>query len=310
MSKNIYRESKINDEFLNFFQNYKLKNKDKWSSIINGMDVDTDELSEETFKELEDKYLVMNEIHKRKQLKAGFEAFENITNDKFTEENLKRGRDDLSIPEYKGFSMPNLKKKPSDSLTVSLAPDVNLGEQYDSRKFHLIFLDSDIISNVTPLNRVYHRRVLIFAGNKEGLISYGCGIGLQYEDAYLNAFSELKKNLILIEWDPRKTVPLPIKTRFHDYRLSITPRNKPKWFSGPIPLLMMRYCGFYHQQFIKHSRNKEPYAMVFAFFKAVTQNTTPLKIAEKRGLKKKNIYNNRLDKTSKRDRISFVNLNL
>jgi len=45
----------------------------------------------------------------------------------------------------------------------------------------MIFLDSDSVTNVTALNRVNHRRVLIFIGNGRGLISFGKGKGEDYE---------------------------------------------------------------------------------------------------------------------------------
>lgn len=286
--KDITRETKINKEFVEFFNDFKEKNKDKWASIVNGMDIDVDKFAEETFQELEDKYKVMNEVHKRKQLAKGFDEFEEISKEKLKTE--IKYNDRLIKPYYKGFGQYHRETEKTDDLDIALSPDVELGEQYDTRKFHMIFLDTDMICNVTTLNRIMHRRVLIYAGNKEGLVAYGCGIGLDYQSAWMNAFTELKKNLLLIEWDPTNTVPRPIKTRFNDYRWRITPSKSPKWFSGPIPLLLMRYAGFYHQEFKKKSRNKEPYAMVFAYFKAITQNVTPRMIAESRGVKK-NHYN-------------------
>lgn len=288
----MYRESKKNQEFLNFFSNFKEKNKHKWASIINGMDVDTEQLAKETADELNDKYKIYNEIHKRKQLGDGFDAFNEIAKEKYHFElnNFKKDNPYI-MPVYKGFDNYKLKdKERTDDTFEALAPDTEIGETYDSRKFTMIFLDADMVCNVTTLNRIYHRRCLIFAGNKEGMISYGLGVGILYEDAYLNAFKELKKNLILIDWDPSNTCPLPIKSRFNDYRISMIPTKSPQWFSGPIPLLMMRYAGMYHQNFTKISRNKHPYAMVFSFFKAVTKNTTMKNLAENRGIKQKKLY--------------------
>lgn len=54
-------------------------------------------------------------------------------------------------------------------------------EIFDGNSFTLMFLDSDSVTNVTSLNRVNHRRVLIFIGNGRGLISYGKGKGEDYE---------------------------------------------------------------------------------------------------------------------------------
>ena len=44
-----------------------------------------------------------------------------------------------------------------------------------------------------------HRRVLLFIGNGNGIISYGKGKGHDYEGAFDNAFKKLRANLICIE---------------------------------------------------------------------------------------------------------------
>ena len=54
-------------------------------------------------------------------------------------------------------------------------------EIFNPRDFTLIFLESDSVTNVTALNRVNQRRVLLFIGNCNGLISYGMGKGDDYE---------------------------------------------------------------------------------------------------------------------------------
>ena len=56
-------------------------------------------------------------------------------------------------------------------------------------------------------------------------------------------------------------------------------------WGNPILALMLRYAGLYHGYFIVKSRLKEPYAMVFAFFKAVTRNRTPEHVCEVFGTK-------------------------
>lgn len=54
-------------------------------------------------------------------------------------------------------------------------------EIFDPSQFSLIFMCSDSVTNVTSLNRVNSRRVLIFVGNGNGLISYGKGKAEEYE---------------------------------------------------------------------------------------------------------------------------------
>lgn len=57
-------------------------------------------------------------------------------------------------------------------------------EVYNPRDFVLIFMDSDSVTNVTSLNRINHRRVLLFIGNGQGVISYAIGKSSDYEKAY------------------------------------------------------------------------------------------------------------------------------
>ena len=63
---------------------------------------------------------------------------------------------------------------------------------FNPRDFSLIFIDTDSVTNVTRLNRVNHRRVLIFIGNGKGLISFGKGKGEDYEGAFDQAFKKMR----------------------------------------------------------------------------------------------------------------------
>jgi ribosomal protein S5 len=143
---------------------------------------------------------------------------------------------------------------------------------------------------MTRLNRVYERRILLYMGNKEGMISYGIGRGGLYNEAYTEAYRQLKKNLIVIRQDPLFSCPTDLKARFNDFRIYIRSQYDPKIWGNPIMALMLRYAGLYHCSFVIISRSKEPYAMVFAFFKAVTKNVTPDILAEMSGTKSNNQY--------------------
>lgn len=74
-------------------------------------------------------------------------------------------------------------------------------DTFDPNEFTLIFIDSDSVTNVTSLNRINHRRVLMFIGNSQGVLSYGKGKGDDYENAFEDAFKQLRKNLICIPLD-------------------------------------------------------------------------------------------------------------
>ena len=74
-------------------------------------------------------------------------------------------------------------------------------EIFNPSDFTLIFIDSDSVTNVTALNRVNARRVLLFIGNGNGIISYAMGKGEDYEAAFEIAFKKLRQNLICIPLD-------------------------------------------------------------------------------------------------------------
>jgi len=65
-------------------------------------------------------------------------------------------------------------------------------EIFNPGEFTLIFIDSDSVTNVTALNRVNARRVLLFIGNGNGIISYAMGKGEDYEAAFEIAFKKLR----------------------------------------------------------------------------------------------------------------------
>lgn len=96
-------------------------------------------------------------------------------------------------------------------------------EQFRPSEFTLMFMDSDSVTNVTALNRVNHRRVLLFIGNGNGFVSYGMGKGEDYERAFENAYKTLRKNLICLPMDPKFTSPVVMKARHNDYRITIFP---------------------------------------------------------------------------------------
>ncbi len=92
------------------------------------------------------------------------------------------------------------------------------------------------------MGRVNNRRVLIYAGNSNGLIAYGIGRGKDYKTAYNNSNRELKKNIIQIPHDPQFTNPAPLKSRFNDYRITVQCKGNPSVWGNPIMILMVKYA--------------------------------------------------------------------
>lgn len=96
-------------------------------------------------------------------------------------------------------------------------------EIFKPSDFTLIFIDSDSVTNVTRLNRVNHRRVLIWAGNNKGVISFGKGKGIDYEHAFDNAFKSLRENMVCLNWDLDHTSPTYLEGRHNDFLIKIIP---------------------------------------------------------------------------------------
>lgn len=98
------------------------------------------------------------------------------------------------------YSMENVKEQRQEF--DSMGPERHfkpINEQiFDPSDFTLIFIDSDSVTNVTTLNRINQRRVLIFAGNGAGICGYGKGKGEDYEQAFALAFKELRERLVCV----------------------------------------------------------------------------------------------------------------
>lgn len=143
---------------------------------------------------------------------------------------------------------------------------------FNPRDFTLIFIDTDSVTNVTRLNRINHRRVLIFCGNSRGLISYGKGKGEDYESAFDQAFKKMRQNLVCLPWSLEYTSPSILEGRHNDFRIKILPQKVANYWGNPVIWRMLMCSGLYHCRFMCKSRKREPYSMIYAFFNAVTAN--------------------------------------
>jgi len=76
----LYRNSKKNEEFNKFFQEYKKENKGKWQSIVNGLEVTEEKLFEKTVGEEEDEAKMMSELTDREKFKGFYNKMSNQKN--------------------------------------------------------------------------------------------------------------------------------------------------------------------------------------------------------------------------------------
>lgn len=186
--------------------------------------------------------------------------------------------------------MPKFEPDPYLSIKRTTGPPSRFfgptgNEIFDPTHFTLLFMETDSVCLVTKLNRVNHRRVLVFIGNGNGVVSYGKGKGIDYQSAFQNAFIELKKNLICIDLDQFMTLTAPLFTRFNDFRLWLYPRASPNYWGSMQMMHMLIYTGIYHCRFVIKSRKNDRYSMIYAFFKAITMIKKPTEFAKVTGQK-------------------------
>ena len=145
-------------------------------------------------------------------------------------------------------------------------------EVFDPRDFAMVFLASDSVTNVTSLNRVNSRRVLIFLGNGNGLVTYGKGKAEEYEQAFDNAMKKARQNMVCLDIDEIFTSPRILSGRHNDFKINIFPQQVPNYWGNPTIWEMLKHTGFFHCRFTCVSRKRDPYSLVYGFFNAITKN--------------------------------------
>jgi len=136
-------------------------------------------------------------------------------------------------------------------------------------------MDSDSVTNVTRLSRTNKRRVLIFIGNGNGLVSYGKGKADEYEQAFDNAFKKARQNLMCIDLEDIFTTPRYMSGRHNDFKMKIWPQDVPNYWGNPQIWEMLKATGFFHCRFTCISRKRDPYSLTYGFFNCIINNRTP-----------------------------------
>lgn len=165
----------------------------------------------------------------------------------------------------------------------------------------IIMLHQNTTTLVTKLNRINHFRSLIFAGNGNGVIGYGKGKGNDFEESMKAAQVNLKKNLIVVPLDHFCPLVKPISASYNGFELRLFPRTQGmNAWGSPVIAHMLLLTGITNVKFKLIFRNLNPYAMVYAYFKTVTQLRTPKELCESEG---KKIYRQHWGKPAQFQRI-------
>ena len=264
------------ESFNEFLRNFKAKNEQKWANIIDATQDEQEEaLLAKSPEYRRNEMIMLEEFRRRKSAKdyhdLHVEQFKKVHPDRKEEMDVGKITDDME-DRYQGTGPERYFERGKNEI-------------FNLRDFTLIFMDSDSVTNVTSLNRVNKRRVLLFIGNKRGLISYGKGKGEDYEQAFDQAFKKLRQNMVCLDWDENWTVPTYLKGRHNDFYISIWPQARPNYWGNPTIWKMLVATGFNHCRFACKSRKRDPYALIYAYFTAVTKNMTTQQLELEEGRK-------------------------
>lgn len=157
---------------------------------------------------------------------------------------------------------------------------------FHENTFNSVILDAGTTTNVTKLARTNKRYVLLYMASTEGIISYGRGVGINYQDALEDAIYRLKRNLICINLDNFLTVPGYLVGEYYNTKVEIFSEKSGKSFWGnPLFYNLLAFAGLSKFQIRVYCRNVNYHSILHCFFKCLISNETPRQIAEKTGRK-------------------------
>jgi len=206
--------SQRDENFNEFFSNFKSKNEQGWSNIIDLTQEEQEDKFLETTPEMRKNQMVMMEEFKRRKSLKDYHGLMNenqrktATNQKMPEVSPLDGKSEANA--YHGSGVERFFEPKRDEI-------------FNPREFTMVFLASDSVTNVTSLNRTNQRRVLIFLGNGRGLVSYGKGKAQEYEQAFENAFKDARKNMLMLDIEEVFTSPRLLEGRHNDFKIKIFP---------------------------------------------------------------------------------------
>ncbi len=103
---------------------------------------------------------------------------------------------------------------------------------------------------------------MVFAGNSDGVIGYGKGQGLDFENALINAMKDLKKNLVALDLGEENTFPIELKNKFSRVHFKMEPMSNFNCWGNPLIATMIQLCGIEHVRFNNYFRTPNRYGLV------------------------------------------------
>lgn len=149
--------AKRDPAFNEFLRNFKEKNEQNWAQIIDLTQAQQEEeLLAKSPEYRRNEMVMLEEFRRRKNLKDYHEIMKEKNRE--NAELMGQKSDHSEFDRMKEYQMYN-------GTGPERYFERKKDECFDPNDFTLIFLSSDSVTNVTRLNRVNHRRVLMFIGN-------------------------------------------------------------------------------------------------------------------------------------------------
>eukprot|EP01017_Pseudomicrothorax_dubius_P015716 TRINITY_DN179_c0_g1_i3.p1 TRINITY_DN179_c0_g1~~TRINITY_DN179_c0_g1_i3.p1 ORF type:complete len:351 (-),score=90.20 TRINITY_DN179_c0_g1_i3:50-1102(-) len=273
------RTARYNQEFRSFINEYQDKNRQIPNTIDLTRFVNNEGIIDKNAQMRMEDMDLLEDFRRRRQHRSALKSTERFAEDdtKDEEENAERTEEEILKEEEEIETY--------GSIQDARSPQVLEKSIFDVDDFTIIELFKGTTTLVTKLNRVNHFRAVVFMGNFNGVIGYGKASGNDFEDAMKKAIHACKRNLIVIPLDHFYSCSGTYSASYNGCKIELSAQYKPKCWGHPLIWHMLALSGITHCKFKLHARNLNVYALLFAFFRLVTQNTTHQDLVEATGSK-------------------------
>lgn len=260
LSESVKQFARRDEEFNSFLQDFRRSDEPKWRSLL---DVEKPEDFRDFAKDFEKTpQQKLDELHMHEQM-----------------------RKKHIVKEY--HSALKTKEEVAANKCSTMMGDFGLSSHMlvDFDEFEMLFLDAGITTNITTQQRVNSRRILLYMGNCDGMISFGMGKGWDYSTAYEDAIRQLKKNVVAIPLDPFYPCVRYLESKFHCTTIRIFPSRSGRIKGKPLYMNMLLLAGLRNCQFQILGRNDDIYPLTNAIYQALLRTASPKLLAERMGKK-------------------------
>ena len=260
-------------EFREFLKSFNERHKEFPNITDVSHYLQTQDMFQKTPEMRQEEVAMLEEFRTRRKEREGFL-------NKKLDKNAEEEQDELSDDEFDEYGIFKDLAKKQGLKHDPVKPEFKMDEN-----FRVILLSQGTTTLVTTLNRINYFRVLLFCGNMNGIIGFAKGKARDQEGAMLKAMNNLKRNLIAIPIDHTNSMPMDLQAKYEGIKLILKTKTHFDSWGNQVMAHMLMLAGITETKFKVIVKTRNPYALVYCFFKAVTQNTTPKMLAEQHGIK-------------------------